>query len=137
VANFYESYPDMLVRQVKAKPAPSWLGGKAKGFALEAVAPQSVFGLESKATRTLQTFGGKYKVRALGRAQPLGSMPLALVTPAIRVALTSFAQGDAFEQWTTKVQTAELATTICRGDDLPAPSPVELETFAPFLSIGA
>jgi hypothetical protein len=61
-------------------------------------------------------------------------MPLAVVAPAIRVALTSFAQGDAFEQRTTKVQTAALASTICLGDDLPAPAPVELETFVPFLS---
>jgi hypothetical protein len=135
VANFYESYPDLLVRHVQAEPAPSWLGGKAKGFALEAIAPESVFGLAPKATRTLQTFGGTYKVRAVGNAQPLGTMPLALVAPAIRVALTSFAQGDAFEQWTTKVQSSELATTICRGDDLPAPGPVELETFAPILSV--
>jgi hypothetical protein len=135
VANFYESYPDLLVRQVKAEPAPAWLGGKTKGYALEAVAPESVFGLAHKATRTLQTFGGKYKVRAVGNAQPLGSMPLAIVAPAIRVALTSFAQGDAFEQWTTTVQSSELAKTICQGDDLPAPGPIELETFAPFLSV--
>lgn len=137
VETFYESYPDMLVREVKAKPAPAWLGGKARGFALEAVAPEGVFGLAAKSTRTLQTLDGKYKVRAMGDAQPLGSMPLSLVKPAIRVALTAFAQGDAFEQWTTRVQTAALATTICRGDDLPVPGPVELETFVPALSLGA
>jgi hypothetical protein len=135
VANFYESYPDLLVRQVKAKPAPLWLGGRAKGFVLEDVAPQAVFGLAAKASRTLQTIDGEYKVRAVGNAQPLGSMPLAVVAPAIRVALTSFAQGDAFEQHTTKIQTAALATTTCLGDDLPAPAPVELETFVPFLSV--
>ena len=135
IQNFYESYPDMLVREVRAKPAPSWLGGKQKGFALAAVAPEAVFGMSSKAARTLQTFDGTFKVRAVGNALPLGSMPLALVTPAIRVALTSFAQGDAFEQWTTKVQAAELSKAICRGDELPAPGPVELETFVPFLSL--
>jgi hypothetical protein len=123
---------------VKAKPAPSWLGGQQKGFALAAVAPEGVFGLMAgKAMRTLQTFDGAYKVRAIGNALPLGTMPLALVTPAIRVALTSFAQGDAFEQWTTKVQTAELFKAICRGDELPAPGPVELESFVPALSLAA
>jgi len=76
-------------------------------------------------------------VRAVGDALPLGSMPLALVTPAIRVALKSFAQGDAFEQWTTKVQAAELSKAICRGDELPAPGPAELETLVPFLSLAA
>ena len=42
---FYSSYPDLLVRQVQAKPAPSWLGGKAKGFALSAVAPGRLFAI--------------------------------------------------------------------------------------------
>jgi hypothetical protein len=136
VATFYRSYPDLLVRQVRTKPAASWLGGKARGFALEAVAPEGVFGLAPKASRTLQTADGAYKVRAFGKAQPLGSMPLARVAPAIRLALSSFAQGDEFEQWTTKVQTEALATTICRGDDLPSPGPINLETFVPFLSAG-
>jgi hypothetical protein len=135
VANFYESYPELLVREVKAKPAPAWLGGKARGFVLEDVAPEAVFGLAAKQSRMLQTIDGRVEVRAFGDAQPLGSVPLALVAPAIRFALTSFAQGDAFEQRTTKVQTAALVTTICLGDDLPAPAPVELETFVPFLSI--
>ena len=93
--------------------------------------------MSSKAARTLQTFDGTYKVRAVGDALPLGSMPLALVTPAIRVALKSFAQGDAFEQWTPKVQAAELSKAICRGDELPAPGPAELETLVPFLSLAA
>jgi hypothetical protein len=134
IETFYESYPDVLVRAVKATPAPSWLGWKSKGFAVEATAPGSVFGLESKTTRTLQTLEGTFKVRAMGDAQPLGTMPLSLVAPAIQTVLTSFAQGDAFEQWTTKQQTAALARTTCRGDDLPVPAPVELETYAPFLS---
>jgi hypothetical protein len=119
---------------VKAQPAPSWLGWKSKGFAVEATAPGSVFGLRSKTTRTLQTIEGAYKVRAVGNAQPLGTMPLSVVTPAIRAALTSFAQGDAFEQWTMKHQSAALARTTCRGDDLPVPAPVELETLVPILS---
>ena len=137
VATFYESYPDLLVREVKAKPAPAWLGWKARGFALEAVAPEGIFRLTETRARTLQTVDGKYKVRAMGSARPLGSMPLSVVTPAIRVALTRFAQGDAYEQWTTKVQAAELAKTICRGDELPSPAPVELETLVPPLSLGA
>jgi hypothetical protein len=134
IGTFYESYPDMLVRAVKANPAPTWLGGKSKGFAVEAIAPESVFGLASRTTRTLQTMGGTYKVRAVGDAQPLGTMPLSVIAPAIRTVLTSFAQGDAFEKWTTKQQTAALAATTCRGDDPPVPGPVELETLVPFLS---
>jgi hypothetical protein len=136
VGNFYASYPEMLVRDVKSVPAPTWLGGKTRGFALEAIAPEGVFTLAKRQTRTVQTIDGRYKVRALGDAEPLGTMPLSKVAPAIRLALKSFALGDAFEQWTTKVQTPELAHAICRGDDLPSPGPVELENYVPFLSLG-
>jgi hypothetical protein len=134
VQNFYESYPDTRVLKVKAQPAPSWLGGRATGFALESAAPDGLFGPAGGKVRTLETSDGSYKVRVLGGAKPLGSMPLSLVAPAIRVALASFARGDAFEQLTTKVQTAALAKTTCRGDDLPVPGPVELDAFVPFLS---
>ena len=57
----------------------------------------------------LRTVEGSFAVRAMGKAQPLGTMPLSRRRPRIRVALESFARGDAFEEWTTKVQTAELA----------------------------
>jgi hypothetical protein len=137
VENFYESYPDMLVRQVKSKPGPSWLGGRTKGYALEVVAPESVFRLGARGAMALRTVEGTFSVRAMGKAQPLGTMPLSVVAPAIRIALDSFARGDAFEEWTTKVQTAELANSICRGDDLPAPGPAQVSTFVPFLSVGA
>ena len=136
VSDFYASYPDLLVRPVRSKPAPVWLGGLVKGYALEATAPGSVFRLASRRTAKLQTADGAYAVRPLGKAQPLGTMPLSLVAPAIRLALASFARGDAFEQWTTRVQTAELVNTNCRGDDLPSPGPAEVSTFVPFLSLG-
>src|SRR5262245_15897542 len=134
VRMFYDSYPELIVRLVSAEPTPSWLGGATKGYVLDAVAPSSVFGLASKAERTLQTLEGSYTVRALADAQPLGTMPLSVVAPAIRAALTSFAQGERFEQWTTREQSAALARTTCRADDLPVPAPLELETFAPVLS---
>jgi hypothetical protein len=134
VETFYESYPDVLVRAVTATPAPSWLGGRSSGYALDGVAPGGVFDLASAAKGTLQTIEGSYEVSAVGDAQPLGTMPLSLVAPAIRTALTMFAQGAAFEQWTTNRQLAALDTTICRGDRMPVPAPAELETFVPALS---
>jgi hypothetical protein len=134
IETFYESYPDVLVRSVTADPAPPWLGGSTQGYVLDAVAPSSVFGLPAGKERTLRTIEGVYTVKAKGDAQPLGTMPLSVVTPAIRAALIWFAQGERFEDWTTKQQTAALATTTCRRDDLPVPGPVELETFVPALS---
>src|SRR5439155_11580142 len=81
IRTFYESYPDMLVRAVTAKPAPTWLSGESKGFAVEAISPSGVFALASKTTRTLRTMEGTFEVRAVGAAQPLGTMPLSIVAP--------------------------------------------------------
>jgi hypothetical protein len=134
IERFYESYPDVLVRSVTADPAPPWLGGTTRGYVLDAVAPSSVFAIPAGKERTLRTIDGVYTVNAKGEAQPLGTMPLSLVSPAIRAALMWFAQGEKFEDWTTKQQTAALATTTCRRDDLPVPGPVELETFVPALN---
>jgi hypothetical protein len=124
----------VLVRPVTATPAPPWLGGRSQGLALDGVAPDGVFDLASETQRTLQTIDGAYEVRAVGDAQPLGTIPLSVVAPAIRAALTMFAQGNAFERWTTSRQVAALDTTTCRGDRLPVPGPVELDTFVPALS---
>ena len=134
VETFYESYPNVLVRAVTATPAPPWLGGRSSGYALDGVAPDGIFDLAPATTRTLQTIEGAYEVSAVGDAQPLGTMPLSVVAPAIRAALTMFAQGNAFEQWTTNRQISALDTTTCRGDRMPVPAPVELETFVPALS---
>jgi hypothetical protein len=134
VETFYESYPDLLVRKVTADPAPTWLGGKLRGYVLESNAPSSVFDLATKKERVLDTLEGSFDVHALEDAQPLGTMPLSVVAPAIRAALTSFEQGALFERWTTRQQTAALAATTCRADELPVPAPVELETFVSFLA---
>ena len=133
VATFYESYPELLVRAVSAKPAPSWLGGRTVGLALDAIAPPGVFDLHEGAVHTLLTIGGVYRVRVTGDAQPLGTIPLAIVTPAIRAALASFARGVAFGSWTVARQRSTLAETTCRRDELPGPAAVELDSFLPFL----
>ena len=134
IATFYESYPGLLARPVSAKPAPAWLGWRVRGLALDSIAPESVFKLPVGLTATVLTVDGSYRVRPGGDARPLGTMPLSVVTPAIRAALTSFARGAAYGSWTIARQNAALATTICASDDLPATGSVELEDFLPFLS---
>jgi hypothetical protein len=104
------------------------------GLALDAIAPPGVFDLHEGAVHTLLTIGGVYRVRVTGDAQPLGTIPLAIVTPAIRAALASFARGVAFGSWTVARQRSAFAETTCRRDDLPVPSSVELESFLPALS---
>jgi hypothetical protein len=134
IATFYESYPGLLVRPVTAKPAPRWLGWRARGLALDSIAPESVFKLAAGSTATLTTVEGSYRVTPTGDARPLGTMPLSIVTPAIRAALTSFARGAAYGNWSIGRENAALAQTICTEDDLPATGSVELEDFLPFLS---
>jgi hypothetical protein len=134
IATFYESYPDLLVRAVTAKPAPSWLGGRTKGLALDSIAPQGVFDLRPGGMHTLRTINGTYRVRVTGDAQPLGTIPLVIVTQAIRAALSSFARGAAFGEWTIARQRGAISETTCRHDELPGPAAVELESFLPTLS---
>jgi hypothetical protein len=125
----------VLVRAVaSAKPAPAWLGGRTTGLALDSNAPAGIFGLPGGAMHTLRTVDGTYRVRVTGDAQPLGTIPLAIVTPAIRSTLSSFARGVAFGEWTVNHQRGAFAETTCKRDDLPAPGAVELEMFLPFLN---
>ena len=134
IATFYESYPGLLVRPVTAKPAPAWLGWRVRGLALDSIAPESVFKLPVGSAATVLTVDGSYRVRPRGDARPLGTMPLSVVAPAIRAALSSFARGAAYGDWAIARQSVALATTICANDELPATGSVELEDFLPFLS---
>ena len=102
------------MRLVQSKPAPAWLGAKAKGFALSEVAPPRIFALKHRqARRRVQTSEGSFRVKPLDDALPLGAVPLGKATPAIEAALRAFARGDAFEQWTVGKQRAALNTAIC------------------------
>jgi hypothetical protein len=133
VQNFYTSYPDLSVREVRAKPAPSWLGGRTRGLAISDIAPDAVFRL--KRTASVGTPLGSYRVAPLGDAVPLGSIPLSEARPAIVSALRTFAQRDAYERWSEQRQRALLGSTICARDDLPQPATIDLSTYLPFLAL--
>ena len=135
VSVFYFSYPDLLTRAVEAEPGPWWLGGRTRGLALAALAPEQLFALPANRPTQLHALEGTYRVRALGDVQPLGSVPLPDARTAISRALAAFARRGAFEQWTVARQAAALKTAICRADDLPAPGTVRLAGYLPFLSL--
>ena len=135
VKTFYSSYPDLLVRQVQAKPSPFWLGGKAEGLALSAVAPGLLFSIANDKKTVVRTAEGPFAVRALADTVPLGAVPLGQARPAIVSALRSFARGQAFERWTILRQHTALDTTTCVRDDLPQPSAIDLVQYMPFLRI--
>jgi hypothetical protein len=135
VETFYSSYPELDVRLVQVAPRPSWLPS-GRGLALSQVAPDRVFTLPRGKASVVRTGEGEFRVKALGDAQPLGAVPLAKAKPAIEAALREFARGDQFERWTVGKQRFALNGALCRGDDLPQPSTVDLTTYLPFLRLG-
>ncbi len=135
ISSFYESYADMLVRQVQVSPAAPWLGGAKSGYALQSLAPDAVFSQIAGTTAQVVTPLGSFKVKALGTATPLGALPLPLVNTAISNALRGFAQGEAFTNWSLRQQIGGLGRTTCLQDNLPSPNSVELVSYLPFLAI--
>jgi len=136
IQTFYTSYPDLQVRLVSAKPAPSWLGSKARGLALSQVAPDRLFALATGRADVVRTSEGSFTVKALGDALPLGAVPLGQAKPAIVAALRAFGSGAAFEQWTVGQQRSALNDALCARDDLPQPSAIDLAAYLPFLRLG-
>jgi hypothetical protein len=134
VATFYRSYPELVARPVIVKPTPSWLGWRTRGWAFDSIAPPRVFTLGVGTKSVVRSVEGSFVVRATGPGRPLATLPLASLVPSIRSVLDVFARRVAFDSWTTTRQTEALRLTICRRDDLPVASAVELTDYLPFLS---
>jgi hypothetical protein len=135
VSAFYSSYPDLLVRRVRVTPAPPWLSGHGTGYALAEAAPDRLFSLPTGKKSRVPTLLGTFAVRPLGAAQPLGSLPLSSVRPAIVSALRGFERAQSFERWTIARQNFALSRTICLHDQLPQPAAIDLTEYLPFLRI--
>jgi len=135
VKTFYTSYPDLLVRQIEAEPAPWWLGNRTRGLAMIGLAPERVFALPADAQTKLWALDGVYKVIAHGETQTLGSVPLDQARPAIAAALNAFARRAAFERWSVGRQVYFTRLMTCRRDDMPDPGTVRLTSYLPFLSL--
>ncbi|MDQ5821238.1 MAG: hypothetical protein M3540_07355 [Actinomycetota bacterium] len=134
VTSFYLAYPELLTRQVEAKPAPWWLGWRTRGLAISSLAPASLFTMPGGRKGLIRTMIGSYAVRPLGETVELGALPLERARPAISSALRSFARGAAFEGWSANRQSGVLPTVTCRSDDLPAPGAIDLSMYLPFLA---
>lgn len=132
---FYVEYPQALAREFQATPGPRWLGGQARGFVLQTVAPTGIFSLRTGRVATVRTVEGSFQVRALGEPFSVGALPLPLARGAIQDALASFARRVAFEAWSVSRQNAALDLTVCRGDDLPAAGTVALSSYLPYLRL--
>jgi hypothetical protein len=135
VTTFYLSYPDLLVRSVRANPAPWWLDRRVSGLALRSLAPERVFSLPEGRRATVFALDRPYAVTPLGQSQRLGATPFAQARPTIAAALTSFARRASFENWTTIRQNGMERQAICRKDEVPEPGTVRLTAYLPFLSL--
>jgi hypothetical protein len=136
VETFYSAYPHLLVRLVRASPAPAWLGGRLSGLALSEVAPPELFTLPVGKKTMLRTPLGSYTVEPLDDPLPLGAVALSRARTAIAAALRDFERGQAFEQWTITRQHGALSTATCLRDELPQPAAIDLAEYLPFLRLG-
>ena len=136
ITGFYFSYPEVIVRTVRAEGAtPWWLGDRKTGLALSTFAPPSLFEGPAGRAKTVRTMAGRFAVRTLDEARPLGAVPLAQARPAISAALKQFARSDAVVNWSASRQQSLLDQATCRRDDLPVTGVIDLTDFLPFLAL--
>jgi hypothetical protein len=135
IASYQESYAETPARLVQARPAPSWLGRRGRGVAIEGMAPASVFRIPGHGWVKLKTRDGDLRVRALSPTAPLGAFSLADARSSIRAALMRVAQDEVFDNWLMSRESSALQWTTCRRDWLPAVGPLELSSSLPFLAL--
>jgi hypothetical protein len=94
-----------------------------------------VFALPTGRSGLVQTAAGPVAVRPLEGTVPLAAVPLSVARPAIVAAVVQLAKADAYQAWLEAQEEKVLTTAICAGDDVPAPLPVELADYLPFLAV--
>jgi hypothetical protein len=135
IADYYRTLAATPARLVEAKPAPSWLGRRRRGVAIEDRAPARIFRLRPGRIVKMKTRTGTIAVRVLGPTAPLGAFPLAQARSAIRAALADSTRDHLFDRWLLRREGSALAWTTCRRDRLPAVGTLELTTKLPFLAL--
>ncbi len=135
ITAFYDTYPGVSVRLVRAQPAPDWLGGRRQGFVVFPPGPAQLLLLTTGQPTTVITSAGSFQVTALEGTLPLGAVPLATVAPALRTALLSYARDDAFDSWIVAAEERALKRILCTRDALPAIASVDLASYLPFLAM--
>jgi hypothetical protein len=134
VKEYYVSYGDTSARLVEAKSRAPWLGNGKRGFALASHAPPQLFTIPQGRWVKVRTMVGAYKVRALGPAVPLGTVPLGLARGAIVDALKSLARDERYENWLLGRERVLVRQAICRRDAPPTIGVVPLTDYLPFLA---
>lgn len=135
ITTYYTNQAEILVRALRVQPAPPWLGYRTRGYALSALAPNSVFELRTGKKQRLLTTLGTYAVEPLEETASLGALPLSRVRDAVRAALVEYARDDAFASWTIARQESSLNQTRCLRDEMPVASSLELANFLPAVAL--
>jgi len=135
IADYQSTYASKPARLVSATPAPSWLGRRSRGVAIEGMAPAAVFRIPTGRTVTLHTREGDVKVRAVGATAPLGAFTVDSARSSIRAALVRISQDQVFDSWLMRREAIALQMTTCRKDWLPAVGTLELASELPFLEL--
>ncbi len=135
LAEYHSTYSATSARLVEAAPAPSWLGHRRRGVAIEGMAPAVVFRLSPGRFVTLRTREGTLSVRAVGPTAPLGAFSLGAASASIRAALVRLEQDQVFDRWLMRREAGARAFTTCRRDWLPSVGTLELATELPFLEL--
>ena len=137
IASYQQSYSETPARLVEAVPAPSWLGHRKRGVAIEGMAPAPVFRIRGHHWVKLETREGELRVRALTAAAPLGAFSISDARSSIRAALMRISQDEVFDSWLMRRENSALQWSTCRRDWLPAVGPLELTSSLPFLALAS
>jgi hypothetical protein len=137
IASYQQSYSETPARLVEAVPAPSWLGHRKRGVAIEGMAPAPVFRIRGHHWVKLETREGELRVRALTAAAPLGAFSISDARSSIRAALMRISQDEVFDNWLMRRENSALQWSTCRRDWLPAVGPLELTSSLPFLALAS
>ncbi len=135
IADYHSTYSDTSARLVETRPAPSWLGHRSRGVAIQGMAPAAIFRIARGPFVKLKTREGTLRVRTLSPAAPLGAFSLSAASASIRAALVRNAQDEVFDNWLMSRETSALAVTTCRRDWLPAVGTLDLLSELPFLEL--
>ena len=134
VAEFLTTYAGTRVRLVAATPNAPWLGGVARGLAVETIAPERGLhpaagqaAADRHARRTLPRAPARAGAAALRAARPRAPR-----TSRARV-LGRFAKDAVYDRWLRTQQQALLANAVCARDDVPTTGDIDLTAWAPFL----
>ncbi len=132
---YYTFYGSLPVREIRADRAPSWLGGRRRGFALVPPGPGELLSLPSNVRAHIVTTTGPIAVTPLDEVLPLGVVPASMARGAVRAALTTQARIQAFQSWTIRAQSNALSRIRCLRDALPPAATVDLGAYLPFLTL--